>query len=1137
MSENKNPIGRPARRYLSIACLVLLLFVFSPAGSRPAFGQAKELFSPASPNAILLDPTFGSHGKVNTSFPGGWDTARGVAIQGDGKIVAAGSSGSDFALARYNTDGSLDTTFGVGGRVFTDFPTGLGGVGNAVVIQTDGKIVVAGVATDPNNAFSSVFALARYNGDGSLDTSFDTDGLVTTAFPGASVGANAIVIQPDGKLVVAGTASDNSTFNNVFALARYTIGGALDTTFNGTGMVATDIPGLTFEEAHAVAIQSDGRIVAAGLGNSAFVLTRYNIDGSLDNGGAGDSTPGDYFGTAGIATTPFGGTFEEANALAIQSDGKIIAAGDTAISTVVSDNFALARYNIDGSLDTTFNGTGKVTTDFGLVDAAEGVVLQTDGKIIAAGQAGTTAMGSFFALARYNTDGTIDTAFNTTGKLLTDVSGGRFNLGAQGVALQNDGSIVAAGEYNKSGQLDFGVARYSVNGTLDPLFGTSGIATTDFPLNEDAISALVTQTDGKTVAIGREQSPVRVIDAQDPNFELARYNSNGSLDTSFGSGGLVSTDFGVHGDDFAYGGALQTDGKIVVVGQVGAQFSQTAAADTRFGIARYNTNGTLDATLGTGGLVTTDFGTTHDSAYGVAIQTDGKIVVAGTNGSDIILARYNTDGSLDSANFGTGGKVTTDVAGGVDVGRSVVIQASGKIVVGGSAGGDFALVRYNSDGTLDTATFGTGGKVTTDFNGGTDSMNQLVPQTDGKLVGAGSAANAGNTDFALARYSVDGVLDATFGTGGKVTSDFGGFDTAGGVGLLPNGKLVAAGLNLVTGNIPAGTPSAYFAVACFNADGTPNTQCGPNGQITTDFFHINNQGSAIAVQADGKIIAGGFTDTGHSLDFALARYVIASGLYGDVAPRTTGDGSLISNDVTIERLFVVGLQTPNTDEMVRADCAPRSTHGDGILTAGDTIQVRRYVAGLDPQDQIAGTIEAQRSFGESAANVLTDSESRETGRSVRIVPAIKAKKGAISFDIQMIRSGDEAAIGFTLDFDPTKLTHPRVALGAGMAPGTVLTTNLTKSAEGRIAILVDSDREFTSDEIVSVTFDAAKGIDASSSLTFTDSMTHRGTSDVDGNMLPTRFVDGDVTISPGPSTDFEMRVPLGLMIAQLGIMI
>jgi uncharacterized delta-60 repeat protein len=842
-----------------------------------------------------LDSTFGSGGKVVTSFPGGLDTANEVAVQSDGKIVVAGSSGSDFALARYNTNGTLDASFGTGGRVNTDFPTGMGGAGTSLVIQPDGKIVVAGSATDPASTFSSGFAMVRYNTNGSLDTSFDGDGRVVTSFAGSNASAEDIALQPDGKLVLAGSSTDNTTFNSVFALARYNTDGSLDNSFDTDGRVTTDIPGLTFERANAVAVQTNGRIVAAGQGRSAFKLTRYNTDGGLDTGAAGDSTPGDAFGTSGIVTTQFGGTFEEATALAIQSDGKIIAVGQTAKSVAAEDNFALARYNAaDGSLDTTFDTDGMVTTDFGLVDGAADIVIQPDGRIVVAGRAGTIALGSFFALARYNANGSLDNNFDGDGKVLTDFSGGRFGLGAQGVALQTDGRIVAAGDANISGQRDFGVARYNADGSLDVTgFGILGKVLTDFPLNEETITGMVVQPDGKIVAAGRFNFQVRITGTQDLNFQLARYNTDGTLDPTFGSGGLVSTDFEENSDDLANGIALQSDGRIVVVGQSGPHLSQfSGPLDTTFAVARYNTNGSLDTTFDGDGRVTTNFSSSsHDTAIAVALQANGKIVVAGNNGIDFALVRYNTDGSLDTNSdadpgvaFDTDGRLTTDFNGGFDSATAVVIQSDGKIVAGGSAivpgtSNDFALARYNTDGSLDSSGFGTGGKATTDFFTGSDGLSGLVIQPNGKLVGAGSATITGsNTDFALARYNTNGTLDTnsdadpaiSFDGDGKQTTDFGGFDSAADLALYPDGKIVAAGFYFPLGS--TSRPAAFFALAQYNTDGSLDSGFGTGGRVTTDFFGINNQATAVVIQADNKVVAGGFADTGSSNDFALVRY-------------------------------------------------------------------------------------------------------------------------------------------------------------------------------------------------------------------------------------------------------------------------
>lgn len=208
--------------------------------------------------SVNLDPDFGVGGRVVTSFPGGLDTASDVAIQSDGKIVVVGSSGSDIALTRYNTNGTLDGSFGTGGRVNTDFPTGMGGNGRALVIQADGKIVVAGSAVDPVSSPSSGFALVRYNTNGSLDTSFDGDGRVVTGFAGSSARAGYIVLQADGKLVVVGT-TNTPDAEFALALARYNSDGSLDNTFDGDGKVSNH----SFDRhAAGLAIQGDGRILS-----------------------------------------------------------------------------------------------------------------------------------------------------------------------------------------------------------------------------------------------------------------------------------------------------------------------------------------------------------------------------------------------------------------------------------------------------------------------------------------------------------------------------------------------------------------------------------------------------------------------------------------------------------------------------------------------------------------------------------------------------------------------------------------------------------------------------------------------------------------------------------------------------------
>ncbi len=399
------------------------------------------------------------------------------------------------------------------------------------------------------------------------------------------------------------------------------------------------------------------------------------------------------------------------------------------------------------------------------------------------------------------------------------------------------------------------------SGNLDPTFGTGGKVTTDFSGGQDVARAVVLQTDGKIVVAGRSSG----------DFALARYNTNGSLDTTFGSAGKVTTDFA--GDqDGALAIALQPDEKIVVVG---GAFS---GLHTDFAVARYNVNGTLDATFGNGGKVTTDFSGSDDVAFGVAIQSDGKIVVAGgasavvagAVNTDFGLARYNADGTLDTG-FGNGGKVTTDFSGSFDQAHALAIQLDGKIVLAGrsrtqtstGSNDDFALARYNTNGSLDTS-FGTGGKVTTDFTGipGFDEALALAIQLDGNVVAVGVAITS-SSEIALARYDTNGVLDSAFGSGGKVIT---GFPAANATAIQLDGKIVVAGA-------ASSSTGDDFVLGRYNRNGTLDSSFGTAGRVTTDFFR-SDAAFGLAIQRDGKIVAAGGANLGEieNSDFALARY-------------------------------------------------------------------------------------------------------------------------------------------------------------------------------------------------------------------------------------------------------------------------
>jgi uncharacterized delta-60 repeat protein len=395
-----------------------------------------------------LDPSFGNGGSVTTDFQHSTDIAYAVARQSDGKLVVAGTtymnndySGEDFALIRYNSDGTIDGTFGVNGRVTTDFP-GLAAVISSVVVQPDGKILVAGGAF-PAFTFLGDFELARYNPNGSLDTAFGSGGIVTTSFPGQGSYAFSLALQSDGKIIAAGTDfvnfSSEDSSNTDFGLERYNSDGSPDTTFGNGGQVTTDFDGFN-DDVFSVLIQPDGKIVAVGSAKNPANFYDFAAVRYLANGTI-DTT----FGSAGKVRTDFGDhNFDQARSAVLQPDGKIVAAGFAISQNGFTQNFAVARYGSNGVLDTTFSSDGITQIDFGsCCQSAYSVLLQGDGKIITVGYPNTESSDSDFLLARLNTNGALDTTFGISGKVRA--SFGDLNDGANGALLQPDGKIVAVG--------------------------------------------------------------------------------------------------------------------------------------------------------------------------------------------------------------------------------------------------------------------------------------------------------------------------------------------------------------------------------------------------------------------------------------------------------------------------------------------------------------------------------------------------------------------------------------------------------------------------------------------------------------------------------------------------------------------
>ena len=403
----------------------------------------------------MLDPGFGTSGRVVTAFPGEFsgDTALSLAILPDGRVVAAGSTNvnlanTHMAVARYLTTGALDPSFGGDGRVVVPFPPPPPGPDSvaeawATLPQPDGRVVLVGGAAV---FMGSVFALARLNDDGSLDTTFGTGGRVTTTFPGISVGARAGLLQPDGRIVAVGLSS-----------------------------------------------------------GAALVAARYDGNGSLDP----------TFGSGGRLVVPLPGSFDLADVV-LQPDGKLVVAGTMPSAPFLSRDFALVRLLANGDLDTSFSGDGVATADFGGIETGSSVVVLGDGRLVLAGSRGTELPNSVtdFAVARFLPDGALDTSFGAAGLALLD--SGEPEYPAQIVELPNGNLLLAGSTSNQGVPIDFILARLLPNGILDTSFGSGGFLRTDFATGADTCNALVIAGPDRLLVAGSTgQFPA--------DFGLARY--------------------------------------------------------------------------------------------------------------------------------------------------------------------------------------------------------------------------------------------------------------------------------------------------------------------------------------------------------------------------------------------------------------------------------------------------------------------------------------------------------------------------------------------------------------------------------------------------------------------------------------
>jgi uncharacterized delta-60 repeat protein len=732
---------------------------------------------------------------VLTSFVGSrFDEAADVAVQPDGKFIVAGKTTNtgedDFALARYNPDGTLDTTFGDMGRVITDVR--LDDVIKDITLQGDGKILAAGfssnVITDGSLEFA--FAVARYNPNGSLDASFGNKGVVTTRIGGNDFGQR-VVVMPDGKIVVGGSTQGYGVNAPAdFGLVRYTPAGALDPTFGTGGIVVSDIGGPADTPRDFVAVGS--KILAVGdtsIGTvgSNVLLARYDPTGKLDP----------TFGVGG-KTVVSTGNGEHVAGAALLASGNIIVAGNDA------NAFTLRRFTAGGKPDTAFGVAGVVRKDLTPSDQANRLVVLPGDKLLLGASVNTPGdpyEDSDRALLRFNADGSVDTTFAVNG-IEADVRPGTQTIA--GLAVRPDGSILVAG----GGDGDFDVLRYLATGATDTTFGHGGLVTTDFQsaVLSRALDVAV-QRDGKIVAVGTAETGVP---GAFYNIAIARYLPGGALDPTFGVGGQVQAGGGEPTRVF-----VRPDGRMVVA------FIGTDQ-HTRF--VQLNANGKPDTAFGVNGVADPNVFAQRGGAN-ILRLADGRLLIAGVGAnagpSALAVVRMTADGEFD-ATFGTAGVATADL--GDFSPYSIAVAPDGSVVVGGANFASrtppyttrLALVRFRPTGELDTS-FGNAGEAIVTNGPISNEAVAIGVQSDGAIV---VASGTDTPAVHLSRFTPAGKLDATFGVSpGTTPLPF----VPSRVVIEPYDTILVAGAN---------TSGAALTVARFNSAGRPDTAFGTNGVAT-----------------------------------------------------------------------------------------------------------------------------------------------------------------------------------------------------------------------------------------------------------------------------------------------------------------
>ncbi|RMF21877.1 MAG: hypothetical protein D6760_08575 [Deltaproteobacteria bacterium] len=937
-------------------------------------GRAHRAFAASAGDP---DPCFGNGGRIVTEFSASVDVLANLVPLPGGKLTLVGSSNHRLGLARLDGSGTLDSSFADAGTRNEGLLLASGwGPGNGfwaadglaplihvAGVQPNGKLVVFLGYDTGSQTVSNSSTLVRFGTDGAIDPTFGSAGEVAVDERLA-----AMAVAPNGKIVLAGKIFPQSPTDTSAHLlvARLTADGGLDATFGNGGTAQITFTALGDFRPAAIAFQPDGKIVIAGSGRQGYGPFDFAV-ARIDGTGHADGS----FGSGGIVVTEISTDNDGAYDVAVDSSGRIVAAGTKADPGFgLSGSFAVVRYLTDGSLDNSFGSGGIVTTAITGVDLGFTLALQSDGRIVVAGTGNADGVPDV-ALARYLSDGSLDPSFGTSGTALVDLDGLPSRGAPASLVIDPTGRLLVGATVLRAGEdRDFAVARLLPDGSLDTTYGAGGWAAVGFPGSAQGRIGLRLNS-GKTLVVG----------SAGWSLALAQYDSTGHLDPTFGNGGTTTTGI----DEFRWrenvwlfrllpvGAVEQPDGKIVVGASVCAD---ECSWEPSVALARYLPDGRLDPSFGENGLAfprgitVSDFSNSGDGLLQILLQSTGGIIALGQQrlsswSIDVFVFRTASDGTSDGT-FTTRSWDCWDEAD-IFCPERLALAPGDAILVAGTAydfgpkgGTQLALVRLNADGSDDTTMNG-GSPVLVDPTAHNDEIHGLAVAADGKITawGASRAYDPGTkqwvtTNWFFVHLLADGSPDPAFPPDGVevlAVPDLGGGKCT--IGPYEAGRSFYCGGTTVGGD---------FLTGHFLPGGSLDPAFGTGGLATVDFRGFDDWGASLGWHgADALLQVGTATvepgDATHPTRtaFAAVRYLTAPADPSCALATTTtipvgptSSTTLSSTTTTMPAISSTTSSSTTTTTLVppcAGSCA--DADGSGRVTATDALLILRASVGLE----------------------------------------------------------------------------------------------------------------------------------------------------------------------------------------------